>query len=206
MAATAKGAKVKENREGRHYRAKAIPKPIPQIEITAPIPTKRTVLPGRPHSLVADQQTLRIIAALARIQCTGDEISCALGVSINTWDAFKRDNPVVGEVMRNWRGEGRISLRRNQFKAADNLNPALLIWLGKQELGQRDKFEHTGPGGGPIQVTVDVSGYSDDKLELLEEALIALPPPAGGGAAGGDTGGEAEADNGEAGGGLGGGD
>jgi len=36
-----------------------------------------------------------------------------------------------------------------QFKAALNGNPTMLIWLGKQYLGQRDRPDITGPDGDP---------------------------------------------------------
>ncbi len=34
-----------------------------------------------------------------------------------------------------------MSLRRHQMKMAEK-NPTMLLWLGKQYLGQRDKFEN----------------------------------------------------------------
>jgi hypothetical protein len=49
------------------------------------------------------------------------------------------------------------SLKRKQFQVAMRGNPALLIWLGKQYLGQSDKLE--GPGAG------------DDLAAVLREFL-----------------------------------
>ena len=43
--------------------------------------------------------------------------------------------------MERGRGKMRMSLRRLQMRAAENGNAALLIWLGKQNLGQRDKLD-----------------------------------------------------------------
>lgn len=36
---------------------------------------------------------------------------------------------------------GKVSLRRKQYQVAMNGNTALLIWLGKQHLGQSEKVE-----------------------------------------------------------------
>jgi hypothetical protein len=48
------------------------------------------------------------------------------------------------------------SLRRTQFDVAVNQkNPTMLIWLGKQFLGQRDKQELSGENGGPITFSIE---------------------------------------------------
>ncbi len=39
------------------------------------------------------------------------------------------------------RAERKITLHQRQYEAADGGNIAMLIWLGKQELGQSDKIE-----------------------------------------------------------------
>ena len=49
-----------------------------------------------------------------------------------------------------------LSIRRKQAEVAMAGNVTMLIWLGKQRLGQRDRFdtEHSGPEGKPIPVIV----------------------------------------------------
>jgi hypothetical protein len=49
---------------------------------------------------------------------------------------------------------GKISLRRAQIKAAEAGNAAMLIWLGKQLLDQKDlsRFEHTVETRTPISI------------------------------------------------------
>jgi hypothetical protein len=44
---------------------------------------------------------------------------------------------------------GKAALRRRQFQSAMDGNPTMLIWLGKNWLGQTDKQEvaHTGDAG-----------------------------------------------------------
>jgi hypothetical protein len=80
---------------------------------------------------------------LLRIQCTGEEIAGAMGISYDTLErACKRDHGIkFAEYSELKRAEGRASLRRAQWKAAQEGNPTMLVWLGKQMLGQRDKVD-----------------------------------------------------------------
>jgi len=51
---------------------------------------------------------------------------------------------------------GRSSLRRMQWKAAENGDKTMLVWLGKQYLGQRDKQETeiSGKDGGSLEIKI----------------------------------------------------
>ena len=51
------------------------------------------------------------------------------------------------EFLTKGRAERRMKLRRLQWKAAESGNTTMLIWLGKQELGQTDRqeIEHIRP-------------------------------------------------------------
>lgn len=62
------------------------------------------------------------------------------------------------------RGTGKISLRRKQFQTAlaGKGNVSMLIWLGKQWLGQKDAAEFSGPDNGPIQLKYSLDD-DDDK-------------------------------------------
>ena len=85
-----------------------------------------------------------MVRNLLRIQCTGEEIAGVMGVSYDTLErACKRDQKMkFAEYSGQKRSEGKASLRRSQWKAAtENLNPTMLVWLGKQMLGQRDQVE-----------------------------------------------------------------
>lgn len=76
---------------------------------------------------------------LCEIQCTIDEICAVLGVSDKTLNAWcKRTyHANFSVVFREKRKGGCASLRRNQWKMAEN-NVAMAIFLGKQYLGQSD--------------------------------------------------------------------
>lgn len=79
---------------------------------------------------------------LCGLQCTLDEISswfeCS-GDTIERWckRTYKKN---FAEVFRIYRGKGKISLRRNQWRLSEK-NANMAIWLGKQYLGQRDQPE-----------------------------------------------------------------
>lgn len=107
---------------------------------------------GRPPKLVEDEKLLTIISGLAKIQCTQEEAAAVLGVDADTFRAFLDKNERSFEAWCSGPAVGRVSLRRLQFQAAQKGNPRLLVWLGKQWLEQRDKFDGrvAGANGGPI--------------------------------------------------------
>lgn len=111
------------------------------------------------------------VEKLCGLQCLETEIADFIGVSIATlYRAAKRDHGVgFDEYFAQKRGMGRVALRRAQWQAAQKGNPALLIWLGKQHLDQKDKsaLEHTGKDGGPIAVSNLTDQELDAKIALL---------------------------------------
>ena len=96
---------------------------------------------GRPKLLINRD----LFEDLCRIQCTMPEITGVLRVSEETlrrWVKRTYGN-FTFETIRAQKAEGgKASLRRAQINLAlDSENPTMLIWLGKQYLGQRDKQE-----------------------------------------------------------------
>lgn len=113
---------------------------------------------------------------LCRIQCTQVEIAAWFNCSIETIsNAVKRDKGMLfEEYYKQKKGFGRISLRRSQMRLAEGGNPAMLIWMGKQWLGQKDNInlEHTGPEGGPIQVTaVKLESLTIEERQKLRDIV-----------------------------------
>jgi hypothetical protein len=92
---------------------------------------------GRPR-LILNDEGKKTIEKLARIMCTDEEIANMLEVAIETLQA-KHNIDAFMEFKKRGQSQGKASLRRMQFKAAENGNASLLIWLGKQYLGQTDK-------------------------------------------------------------------
>lgn len=78
---------------------------------------------------------------LCGIMCTQKEISEVLNVdedTITNWS--KRTYGVTfSEVYKSLTAGAKASVRRAQYRlAVEELNPTMLIWLGKQFLGQKD--------------------------------------------------------------------
>lgn len=83
---------------------------------------------------------LRQVEALARIDCTDAEIAAVLDFTPQGWRKRKgrRDGEAIVSAREKGRQAGNMSLRRKQFEQAMGGNTTMLIWLGKQRLGQRD--------------------------------------------------------------------
>lgn len=73
---------------------------------------------------------------LAKICCTQEEIASVLGCSVKTLQRRKQFNKAYQDGLN----DARASLRRLQWKSAVNGNITMQIFLGKNLLGQRDRF------------------------------------------------------------------
>lgn len=73
------------------------------------------------------------VRKLAAIGCTDVEIGDIVGCSHDTLTRRFKEDLVLG------RANGKMSLRRKQWETALSGNVTMLIWLGKQILGQADK-------------------------------------------------------------------
>lgn len=102
---------------------------------------------------------------LATMQCTQKEIASFLGCSTDT---LQRD-PKFMEIYNAGVDKGRMSLRRLQWKYAGEGNTTMLVWLGKQYLGQRDTHEITGRDGEPL-----VPIQADDNVDLARRVAFML--------------------------------
>lgn len=129
---------------------------------------------GRPAYELTEEQ-LQIVDGLAEIQCTDAEIAALLDVSPDWVARKKAQDPNFSSRIEKGRERGKESLRRKQYKLAQKGHPTMLIWLGKQVLGQRDKHEHSGPDGGPIKTeqTIDLSSLSTETLRRIRADLDA---------------------------------
>jgi hypothetical protein len=111
---------------------------------------------------------LQELEKLCAMQCTDEEIAAFLGVSTRTIER-RRKVPRFREAMERGRAKGRGSLRRNLFRLAMNGNLGATIFLAKNHLGYKDVVsnEHSGPEGGPIQMSL---------AEILRERKKAAIP------------------------------
>ena len=94
---------------------------------------------GRPRFNFSDK--LSLVRKLASIQCTDEEIAAGLGCSQDTLARGRKREPDLDAAILEGRANGRMSLRRAQYRKAMERNPAMLIWLGKQVLGQRERAD-----------------------------------------------------------------
>jgi len=107
---------------------------------------------GRPF-LKPDEE---LIKKLSSIHCTMNEISSMVGVSVDTLENNYSD------LIKEARDKGRASLRRMQYEAAQQGNTTMLVWLGKQLLGQKDVSR------------VELTEVSDDMLTIEIERRMKL--------------------------------
>ncbi len=119
---------------------------------------------GRPRKEI----DMELLTKLCQIQCTAVECADMLGVTDDTLDARLHEETGAGfsEFYKTHSSEGKVSLRRAQFKAAlgspaveatpttpavPMLRPSITmqIWLGKQWLDQKDQqaLQVAGPDG-----------------------------------------------------------
>lgn len=98
--------------------------------------------PGPKPKLEDDlPRALHLIRTLAGYRCTQEEIATALDVGDATLSRFLAKHKRAREAYEAGVRVNTTSLRRRQFEVAMDGNVTMLIWLGKQHLGQRDKFE-----------------------------------------------------------------
>ena len=98
---------------------------------------------------------------LCGIQCTEEEICAVFGVSIQTLERWCHNTygTNFGKIFREKRCYGKASLRRTQWlKAVEGNDTTMLIFLGKQYLGQADKSS---------QSIVTVSSETRDELSQI---------------------------------------
>jgi len=102
--------------------------------------SKKKTGPKGPTQPLDDNDFQKLIAMI-RIQCTRDEICEVFGMSDTTLNRRlkERGEENFEALYKKHQGEGKASLRRMQWKSAENGNATMLVWLGKQVLGQSDK-------------------------------------------------------------------
>ena len=132
---------------------------------------------GRPRATIEPKQ----LEALCQVGATDEEIAGHFAVSVRTIMRLKK-RVEYRDVFTRGRADSRISLRRAQRQTALAGNATMQIWLGKQELGQVDRVEHTGAQGGPIQieqVRALLDNLSDaDFARIAIDAGVDLPKAA----------------------------
>lgn len=122
---------------------------------------------GRPRKPI----DLALVRQLAMRQCTIPEIAAIIsntagapeGVSPDTLLRRLESEPGFAATIKSAREEGRGELRAMQWAAASKGNPAMLIWLGKQVLGQKDEVA--------VDARLDGAVSAKRKLEEMLDGL-----------------------------------
>jgi hypothetical protein len=80
---------------------------------------------------------------MCRIHCTGEEQAAVLGIDYDTLNAACKREKGLGfsDYYAQKSSGGKMSLRRKQYTAAMDGNTTMLVWLGKNWLGQSDQPE-----------------------------------------------------------------
>jgi hypothetical protein len=102
------------------------------------------------------------IEKLAAIMCTMEEIASVVECSVDTLERR------YAEVIKRGRERGKMSLKRKQYETAMKGNVSMLIWLGKQHLGQRDKSKDE------IDAMMKVSQATRPIQEITKEQIADL--------------------------------
>lgn len=117
---------------------------------------------GRPRAEI----DLKQLELLARSQCTDEEIAAWFGIERTTIHRRKKDDPEFLAAMDRGKLKGCASLRSAQMKAALEGNSTLLIWMGKQLLGQSDKSTFSG------DLTVKKRLHDEDRAILESLGVV----------------------------------
>lgn len=92
------------------------------------------------------------VTALCQILCTKEEIASILEIDADTLNAHCKSeyNQTFSAYYKQKCVGGKMSIRRRQFEVAMAGNVAMLIWWGKNNLGQSDKTELSGTDVKPL--------------------------------------------------------
>ena len=119
---------------------------------------KRGAMPKNKGGRPPIEIDISLAEGLARIHATGEEIAAVLKIDYDTLERHirKLGHNSFTEWYKKYAGEGSASLRRRQWAMAMKDNITMLIWLGKQELGQTDKVDNRTPPGGAMALPTTV--------------------------------------------------
>jgi hypothetical protein len=119
---------------------------------------------------------LEVVERLCSLGCTNEELAGVLNCSVRTIEIYSK-KPKFGEAMARGRAKMRVSLRRNQFKAAEKGNGTMLRWLGMQYLGQRYvmPIEVSAPNGAAATLTIAAMDEIVDRVRKARAVQSDIP-------------------------------
>jgi len=123
---------------------------------------------------------LEELEKLAGMFSTEEEIAAWFGMSRETFNRRKARSAEIREILERGQHKGRVSLRRAQMQRALAGDRTMLIWCGKQHLGQKDRIETTDTGGVLLaerlaQMRQRLQKHRDAEAARAEAAPAAAP-------------------------------
>lgn len=114
----------------------------------------REVRVGRPDALVPDEKTMKAVREYGMAGLSYERMAAFLGVSMTAFNNFRAKWPEVDQTIEQGRSAMDLTIAKTQIDVAvRKKNPQMLIWLGKNRLGQADKVETKNTGD--INIHVD---------------------------------------------------
>lgn len=105
---------------------------------------------------------------LCAMQCTLVEIAGFFNCSedtIENWCKKTYKGQTFSEVYKKKSAKGKISIRRQQFRTAEAGNVSMLIWLGKQYLGQKEPKQELALSSDSDDSTIEMENYFDKRKQ-----------------------------------------
>lgn len=132
---------------------------------------------GRPCAVIA----WTVVDRLCACMCTKREIAGVIAVSEDTLDrAIKRTfGSNFAAYFEQKSAAARVSLRHRQYEAAMAGNIGMLIWLGKQWLGQTEKVEQVNVSDPLAELVIEFRKRSDilERTASSEDPIPGEAPP-----------------------------
>ena len=100
---------------------------------------------------------------LGLMHCTQAECAAFFGVAEETLCRVLKRSAAHRDAYERGLQKGKMSIRRKQYELAMTGDKTMLIWLGKQLLGQVDKAEtkHVGEDGDALKIVVEHVGREE---------------------------------------------
>lgn len=93
-------------------------------------------------AIVKKKVTAKELKKLSSYGMTKAEMADFLGMARSTFYQRLAEDPDLVLAIAQGEGNMAMSVKRKQFNMAKAGNTSMLIWVGKQYLGQQDKIEH----------------------------------------------------------------
>ena len=126
---------------------------------------------GRPRA----QFDLELVERTASLQATHEELATVLKCSVYTIKDRIANDEEFSTAYKRGKEEGKLSLRRWQVHAAKSGNVSMLIWLGKQYLGQSDKQETMIGGTRPLKINIELDKLNGEENDTINGVISEGP-------------------------------